>query len=91
MPFDVMYPEKANEIKRLVLEYIKILRRDHYTNGQSNDINNTLQVDADGYPLAPRPQSWTKLKKADLEPLFRLFITRHYRKFICIISLFLGL
>lgn len=82
MPFDVMYPEKAKEIKRMVNEYVKVLRRDHFINIQ--DPNNgvqkpTITIDETGYPVAPRPQSWTKVTKADLEPLYRFYITQHYR------------
>jgi hypothetical protein len=37
---------------------------------------------SDGYPLAPSPASLEKLKKADLEKLYRSYITIHYRKSI---------
>jgi hypothetical protein len=83
MPFDIMYPDKAKEMKRMVLEYIKILRRDHFSvadvdtsNGLQRD---TLQIDATGFPIAPRPLTWTKVTKAELEPIFRLYMKRHYR------------
>jgi hypothetical protein len=83
MPFDVMYPDKAKEIKRMVLDYIKALRSAHINN--SNDITdaqqkNVLQIDEKGFPIAPRPQSVSKSTKADLETIYRLYITRHYRK-----------
>lgn len=87
MPFDIMFPDKAKEMKRNVLEYIKVLRVAHSTNSQNtgteniNGINkNTLKIDEAGFPLAPQPQSWTILKKDDLEPMYRLYMTRHYRK-----------
>ena len=87
MPFDLMFPDKAKEMKRNVLEYIKVLRRAHFNNTQNagEEITkgiqrNTLQIDESGFPLAPRPQSWTKVTKADLEPIYRLYIARHYRK-----------
>ena len=86
MPFDVMYPDKAKEMKRMVLDYIKVLRRDHFSNPQlaGNNMDNGLQrnvlkIDPTGYPVAPRPQSWTKVTRADLEPIYRLYIARHYR------------
>lgn len=84
MPFDVMYPDKAKEMKRMVLEYIKLLRRDHFASSQISDISNgfhknTLEIDPSGYPIAPRPQSWEKVKKADIEPIYRLYIAHHYR------------
>jgi hypothetical protein len=87
MPFDIMYPEKAIEFKRTVLDYIKVLRRAHQDISQGDVVDvvngierNTLKVDATGFPLAPRPQSWTKVTRADVEPIFRLYMTRHYRK-----------
>jgi hypothetical protein len=86
--FDVMYPDKAKEMKRNVLDYIKILRTAHSNNSQSAGDNitngiqrNTLKIDDSGYPLAPRPVSWTKVTKAELEPIYRLYMARHYRTF----------
>jgi hypothetical protein len=85
-PFDVMYPDKAKEMKRMVLDYIKVLRRAHFSNTQmaGDDITNglqrdTLQIDESGFPLAPWPQSWIKVTKAEIEPIYRLYIARHYR------------
>jgi hypothetical protein len=83
-PFDIMFPDKAKEMKRMVLEYIKVLRRAHFNITSGDDIANglqrdTLQIDESGFPLAPRPQSWTNVTKADLEPMYRLYIARHYR------------
>jgi hypothetical protein len=87
MPFDIMYPEKAIEFKRTVLDYIKVLRRAHQDISQGDVVDvvngierNTLKVDATGFPLAPRPRSWTKVTRAEVEPIFRLYMTRHYRK-----------
>lgn len=90
MPFDVMFPEKTKEMKRNVLEYIKILRRDHYSSADDIPANgfqkNSIEIDATGFPLAPRPQNWANLTKADLEPAFRLYIKRHYRMSLIITS-----
>jgi hypothetical protein len=87
MPFDIMFPDKAKEMKRMVLEYIKVLRRAHFTSSHNtgNEIangiqKNTLQIDESGFPVAPRPHSWAKVKRDDLEPVYRLYMTRHYRK-----------
>jgi hypothetical protein len=87
MQFEVMYPEKAKEMKRMVLEYMKVLRRAHIDNSQntSNETtngfqNDTLQMDDSGFPVAPRPISWTKVKKGDIEHIYRLYIARHYRR-----------
>ena len=94
MPFDIMYPEKALELKRMVLEYIKVLRRAHINNSNSAEIDvpngierNKLEVDTSGFPMAPRPHSWTKVTRGDLEPIYRMYITRQYRKSLQILSL----
>ena len=87
MPFDIMYPDKAKEIKRMVLDYIKVLRRAHFNNSQNigDEITNglqknTIQIDDSGFPVAPRPHSWSKVKREDLELIYRLYMTCHYRK-----------
>ena len=87
MPFDIMFPDKAKEMKRTVLDYIKILRNAHFSSSQNtgDEITNglqknTLQIDESGFPVAPRPQSWLKVKRDDLEPIYRMYMTRHYRE-----------
>ena len=86
MPFDIMFPEKAKEMKRMVLDYIKIVRRDHFPNAEANISNglqnDTLQIDASGFPISPKPESWAKVTKADLEPIYRMYIKRHYRNIL---------
>jgi hypothetical protein len=71
----------------MVLDYIKIIRRDHFSfpqTSENDDDNglkiNTLDIDPTGFPLAPRPHSWAKVLKVELEPIYRLYITRSYRK-----------
>lgn len=88
MPFDAMYPEKAIEMKRMVLDYMQVLRQAHSINSQftGEDIANALprltglDCDPDEFPIAPRPTSWSKVTKVELEPIYRLYIKRHYRK-----------
>jgi len=87
MPFDVMFPDKAKQMKRMMLDYIKILRRAHIDASQDagDDITNGiqrnyLQIDESGFPIGPRPISWVKVTRADLEPIYRLYVTKHYRE-----------
>jgi hypothetical protein len=87
-PFDVMFPAKATEMKRMVLDYIKILRQSHLQNSQHIDdemVNGlqkyTIKIDESGFPVAPRPQSWSSVKKNDIEQIYRMYMTVHYRKF----------
>lgn len=82
-----MYPEKAIEMKRTVLDYIKLLRRTYQDISQNTnaDVVNgidqlTLKIDSTGYPLAPRPQSWTKVTRAEVEPIYRMYMAKQYRK-----------
>jgi hypothetical protein len=82
-----MYKDKAMEMKRLVLDYIKVIRRAHLNNSQNagEEVTNgiqkdTIQIDSSGFPVAPRPQSWKNITRSDLEPLYRLYLTRHYRR-----------
>lgn len=83
MPFDVMFSDKAKEIKKLVMEYLKTIRRDHSQSADNETSNgfqrNFLETDPSGYPIAPHPHSWSKVTRADLEPLYRMYIKRHYR------------
>ena len=87
MPFDVMFPDKAKEMKRMILEYIKVLRRAHFDNSQNASDetmngfqNDTIQIDDSGFPVTPQMISWTKVKKDNLEPIYRLYMARHYRR-----------
>jgi hypothetical protein len=86
MPFDVMYPDKTKEMKRTVLEYLKTLHRQHTSGADARntnaDIDNeaTLEIHQSGFPVAPRLNSWRKITRGKLEPLYRMYITQHYRK-----------
>jgi hypothetical protein len=86
--FEIMYPEKALEMKRSVLEYIKHLRHAHINNSQHagdeviRGLNrNSVLIDESGFPCAPRPLSWEKVTKTELEPIYRLYMTKHYREY----------
>jgi hypothetical protein len=83
--FDHMYPEKGKEIKRMMLDYIKILRESHSQNIGDVIRNgyepNIIRTHESGFPIAPRPDSWSKVTKAELEPIYRMYVSRNYRKF----------
>lgn len=72
-------------MKRAINEYLKtlLLAKDRGAEKQdrSADMHGTLEINPDGYPVAPRTQSWRKVTKADIEPLYRMYITQHYRTF----------
>ena len=79
-----MYEEKISEIQRCLNDYIKTIKvstRPGAGTGTGQSTPNIITM-SDGYPLAPSPASLEKLKKADLEKLYRSYITIHYRKSI---------
>lgn len=76
-----MHQEKAQDIIRTVLEYITTVEASrHAGSGAGNQKNAlTIEVNPDGFPIAPCPPSWDKISKKDLEKLYRTYITLHYR------------
>lgn len=50
---------------------------------QSGTDKLVINKDPEGYPIAPRPSTWEKITKDDIEKLYRMYITIHYRRFIC--------
>ena len=81
-----MYPEKSQEFKRLVKEYIETVQA---TNAGVGAVNNqtgadetqvTIQLDINRFPIVPKIPDDKKMKKIDLEQLYRLYLTHHYRK-----------
>jgi hypothetical protein len=83
--FNHMYPEKGKEMKRMMLDYVKLLREAHSQNSGNVIRNgyepNIIRTHESGFPIAPRPFSWTKITKAELEPMYRMYVTHIYRKF----------
>jgi len=82
MPFDIMFPDKAKEMKRMVFDYLKGLQIANNAVGDTKNqqTRGSLQINENGFPVAPRPHLWTKVVRADIEPIYRLYITHHYRK-----------
>ena len=84
LPFDVMYPDKAMYMKRSVLEYLKALQDAHAPGVDQSEAGQAgagvLTIDPNGFPIAPRTQSWKKVTRGILEPLYRLYMTEHYSK-----------
>ena len=86
LPFNVMYPDKAKDFKRSLLEYLKTLQWAHILGAEQNgaigaDANRYLvHLDSSGFPVAPWPHLWTKFTRSDLKPLYRIYITEHYHE-----------
>ena len=75
-------------MKRELNDYLKtlLLAKEQGANERtgkrrSAEIQGMLEINEDGYLVAPRTQSWGKVTKADLEPIYRMYITQHYRVF----------
>jgi hypothetical protein len=83
--FEDTYPDKSKEMKRTLLEYIKTIQAAHAGAGAgagviSGQAGLTIQLDPDRFPIAAHPLSWSKVSKDIVEPLYRTYITQHYRK-----------
>ena len=87
--FELQHPEKATEMKRMVMEYVRELHRANMRNTTNQDPGEELvngiypgviMRDDSGFPLAPRPSDWGKVTKQELEILFRIYIAVHYRE-----------
>ncbi|KAF8811080.1 hypothetical protein BYT27DRAFT_7253210 [Phlegmacium glaucopus] len=92
--FEEIYPDKSKDIKRTLLEYLKTLGASVAggSAGVNAGVNAggtagltagahtvTMQLDPNGFPIAPTVASWNSVSKEDLEPLYRMYITQHYR------------
>lgn len=90
--FHETYEKKVDEFMRTVMEYVKTVRAAARSGSGSGSepgqTSVTVEVDSDGYPIAPCPTSWDKVTKDDLERLYRLYITQHYRMYVCHMPVF---
>lgn len=94
--FEEKFPEKCNEIKRMLIDYLDSLQE--LTVGAVSDTGadtgagsttgpvpvpdlhpTGITLDINGYPIAPYMTAETKISKETLEPLYRLYLTSHYR------------
>jgi hypothetical protein len=82
-PFEDAFPDKAVDLKRLVMEYVRSLR-----NMQKNPCTTardpaqttlSINLDADKFPLVPFPWEPKKYTKHQLEGLYASFLAHHYR------------
>jgi hypothetical protein len=78
--FREMHKDKASEIMRNVVSYIQTVRAGAGTGPATGKRIMTIELNPDGFPIAPDPASLEKTTKADLETLYRRYITSHYCK-----------
>ncbi len=64
--FEETYMDKANELKRSLLEYIKTLRTVKAGAGASAVSGLDIQLNPRGFSIAPCPSSWNKFSKDKL-------------------------
>jgi hypothetical protein len=88
--FKQMHEDKSNDIMLSVHEYIQTVEASGrgaagagFGSGTSK-ANLSIEVDSEGFPISPSPSSWDKTSKVDIEPLYRSYITLHYRTFFLI-------
>ena len=78
--FVEIYTDKISDIQRSLHDYIKTFKagvQGRSSTSTSTSVTN-INLDPNGYPLAPPPGSLDKITKLDLEKLYRTYITQHY-------------
>ena len=81
-----MHDEKASDIMRTVAKYISTVSAGAGTRAGTGHGNITIELDPEGFPIAPSPESWGKITKVDLEKLYRSYVTHQYREFTKLIA-----
>jgi len=80
---------KTNEIILHLSEYIQTLKgRRRAGAGAGTGIQTNIDMDPDGYPILPTIATWNKISKADLETMYRSYITIQYGR--CVHKSFLN-
>ena len=80
--FEETYEDKAKELKRTLLEYVKtlmVLTNNAGAGAGATSTGSGILFDADGYPIAPTVFS-DKTTKDEMEHLYHSYITQHYRE-----------
>ena len=87
--FEETYADKTMGLKRLFMEHVKTLCTPTSRTGASAGAGAktlSIQVDPCRFPIAPVPTSWDKVNKEHMESLYRTYMTQHYRKYQCLIT-----
>ena len=84
-PFVDMHKDKIDEIKRLLMAYIKNIDQTANTSRTNppaglrpNDLK--IQMTNEGYPLLPTTLDFQKLNKVELTDMMRIYLNAHYSK-----------
>lgn len=79
-----MHEAKATDIMRSVHDYIKTVKAGARAGAgpmsgpDSRNTNITIELNPEGYPIAPTPPSWDKITKIELEKLYRIYLGIQY-------------
>jgi len=80
--FEDTYEDKAKELKRTLLEYVKTLTAVMNSAGavaSATPAPGSIHFDPSGFPIAPNVLSGTTTKE-NLEQLYHAYITQHYHE-----------
>lgn len=94
--FTSLHKDKVSEIMRLLMDYVKSVRRAKTNierlndDGQANEAPQDLEVklSESGYPLIPSNDQFDKLRKAQLDRILRSFLACHYSSFFFFRNIF---
>jgi hypothetical protein len=76
--FKQMHDDKADKIMRMVHEYMETVKAGAGAGASTGRRNPSIELDPDGFPILPVTTEWNKVKKTDLETLYRTYLTLHY-------------
>ena len=77
------HKDKIDEMKRLLLDYIRGLRQASARNDAertSHSPADFIKINDNGYPVLPDNLYFDNLRKTDLEELLRTYLGWHYSK-----------
>jgi hypothetical protein len=83
-----MYPGQSKELKRTLKEYIETIQKFRIgadvgaglDNCDTGSKNMGIELNSNSFPIAPKISIDLKARKRELEQLYRLYITHHYRE-----------
>jgi hypothetical protein len=83
--FVELHKDKVDEMKRLLITYVKTHKTSMETNDnnrppQSQNNDREISITDDGFPILPTNIQINKLNKRDLTEMARTYLNAHYSK-----------